>query len=419
MRIRTQVLAFGLVLCCGAGLVPATAQERPDDAPSYSSMINIDALIDNYARLLARKYDLNDEQDTYTQTFLRDKAYQFLDQHREELFALVDEMFAVRRGGEITQEEIMAWGLRAQPLFDDARQLIVEGNREWRGVLNEEQKLIHDRDLELMYDSFATTEEQLGRIISGEMTVQEFRRGYPGRRSRDRSPTPSPRVSETPTPAQPTPQPARAERSSAAEEARQRLAEIRARRRANAGGREVDRPSERRPNTRTNRRTAAGGSTDFEGEWEKYVREFIARYQLNDAQKQRAEIVLKSCQEQAASYMAKRKASLEAIDKRIEELKGEKDSAQEVRKLTERKTKMLEPVQQIFEKRLKPRLERLPTRAQRAAAEKGGRPNESDRRQPPQRERPQPEPEPEPEPEPDPEEYEEEVPEEIPDEPEE
>jgi len=67
----------------------------------------------------------------------------------------------------------------------------------------------------------------------------------------------------------------------------------------------------------------------------------------------------------------KRKSTIEDLDRRIQALagSGDKEKAAELGKLNEKKTKLMAPVNMIFEKRLKPRLEKLPTRAQREAAE--------------------------------------------------
>ena len=69
--------------------------------------------------------------------------------------------------------------------------------------------------------------------------------------------------------------------------------------------------------------------------------------------------------------MLKIKPKTERLDGELQKLRQTKDksSAGKRTKLTEQKTKLLEPVNRIFEKELKPRLEKLPTRAQRKAAE--------------------------------------------------
>ena len=321
------------------GALPVLAQEAQTPRPSYSSLINFDALIDNYARLLARKYDLTEEQDTYTQQFLQEKCQSFLGQHRERLFELVDQMFDVRAGADIDQQEMIDWGKRAIPLFQEAKRLIVEGNNEWREILTEEQRQVHNADLELMFESFSTTEDQLGRIVSGNMTVEEFRRGNAGQSPRKTQPRPV-HADDIQAAAHATRDPEQDRRAAA----RDKMQQLRGRNRQQAARSPRDRST---PKTRRPRTAAAPVGEDFEGAWEKYVREFIERYQLAEAQAQKAHSILKDCQEQAQSHMSKRKSQLDTLEKRAKALSGDKAKGKELATVNEQKAKLLEPIGQI------------------------------------------------------------------------
>ena len=401
-RTLTLRIVVGALL---AGVVcPARAQNpQPPARPSFAGMINVDALIDNYARFLARKYDLNAEQDAYTQRLLREKANAFLGSRREELFALVDRLFEVRGGtSDMDQQELIAWGQRALPLYQEAKQLIVTSNSEWREILNENQRKIHDQDVQLMFDSFQTTESQLQRIVTGQMSVEEFQRGNrdtSGRRpARPASPaTAAGAAGQAPTagtpgakgsgeqagrpsgpPGEPsvvsgrrphlgpgaTTQPAGPFNPDSGRMHR---------RHGDSSGPAPDgSPDHGRP--RVVRPTGqAGGGALPESQWEQYVREFIQKYQLNEEQAQRARSILKDCQDQAQRYMQKHKSDLEDLEKKIADAGKAGGTSKEATELGEKKTKLLEPVGRIFEQQLKPRLEKLPTRAQREAAESGGK----------------------------------------------
>jgi hypothetical protein len=100
-------------------------------------------------------------------------------------------------------------------------------------------------------------------------------------------------------------------------------------------------------------------------EWEKYTREFIKRYALNDDQTETAWRILRDCQEQRTKYLRSRRVDIADLQGEISAPKAQKDSAALLRKLEEIKQR----IQEIFEKNLKPRLEALPTRAQRRAVE--------------------------------------------------
>jgi len=109
----------------------------------------------------------------------------------------------------------------------------------------------------------------------------------------------------------------------------------------------------------------------LESQWEAYARHFIERYRLNKEQSDKAWAILKDCQERANRYLAKREKDFEKLDKEAEALKKSdaKDRAQRLAAIDKRHRKLMQPIDEIFEKQLKPRLEKLPTRAQRRAEE--------------------------------------------------
>jgi len=293
-------------------------------------------------------------------------------------------------GGEMTQDELIEWGKRVLPIYNEAKRIIVESNNEWREILTPEQQKIHDKDLELMYQSFETTEEQLNRIVSGQMTVDEFRNP---RRSRSVARRPrNGRQMTSKAPRRPT-EPEKPARTAAGEPrvVREPVRPVPPNRAAGAAGAVGDgepaverpavqpgRPARRVPTARTAPRRSAGrqaakrSGSDFESQWDKYVEDFIARYKLDSAQQQKARTILKECKDQARRYLKGKKSQIERLDKQAEQLKKSKDKDKS-RKLAEveaQKRKLREPIDRIFERQLKPRLERLPTRAQRKAAEK-------------------------------------------------
>lgn len=429
MRTRlTIMLALTALLAW-----PAAAQERqPLQINSYGAVLdNIDLLIDHYSNFLARKYELTDEQDQYTRHLLRERSHEFLDSHQDDLRGLIETLFEVRTGGEMSAEGLMEWGEAARPIYEDARKLIVAGNDDWREILSEDQKRRHDDDLKLMYESFETTETQLDRIATGEMTVDEFRNPRRSRAVTRRTARATPDEDAPPPPDIDPPSnrmdPPSDEAASAArqraEELRERLAE---RRRQRAEGQpeaedspmidpgsanskaarrrpveEAERPertaeprrgstkppesSSRRETTRRTTSKAPAGK-DHASAWEKYVEDFIARYALDDAQQQQARSILEDCKQRADQYLQSKKSTMERIDEDLTKLKATREGdskrrASQISKLTEQQTKLKAPIDDIFEKQLKPRLERIPTRSQVRAAEesknkkgkKGGR----------------------------------------------
>lgn len=447
MRLHAATMQILALTVLASAVGAALGQSDEPARPSYSRMLNIDSLIDNHVRFLARRYNLSEDQEAYTLAFVRQKADSFLQKHREELYDLVDRLFEVRAGGDMDSQDLVKWGQRALPLYEEAKLLIIDGNSEWRGVLTDEQRKTHDEDLREMNESFTTTEDQLRRIVSGQMTLDEFRKG-PGRqapRLTANQGVKSPPTRETPpVVARETPPVAR-ETPAVTREATPHPAPVatatpttptnNVRPTPDASGRATSKPalrpadspagSTRRGQSGRDRAGQRGqpspgaGSADFESQWEAYVRDFIQRYQLDESQTQKAQSILKDCQELAQRQMQKRKPEIERLDKKLATLPESKDKPKEVAEINQQRTKLLEPITEIFEKQLKPRLERLPTRAQRQAAEQAGRPNPTatgkggrktpptptpaqPQPQPPPRPVPQPEPQPEPQPVPPP-----------------
>ncbi|MBI5864264.1 MAG: hypothetical protein HZB38_07135 [Planctomycetes bacterium] len=424
------VAVVGTSLC----FAQDSGARKGDSSGGYSAIIdNIDMLVENYAKFLGRKYDLNDEQFGFTKQMIRDKVYSFLDTHETDVRELFDEMYRARTGGDMTQEGLVSWGKRVAPIYEEAKKIIETGNNEWREILNDQQRAIHDTDLELMKQSFAETDEKVQRISQGEMTIEEFVKpsgGGPRRQPRKPQvappPPPPPQVGiEGAPPVEqiapekeaylkekaakmgtgvapageappetakridqpvsegeaPPPQPEGAQPAEAPVVTAQPVpSEPNVQPPPGAGGPEIQPPQ--RPN-RAMQPKAPG--KNFESEWEKYVREFIQKYQLNDEQTQKANAILTQCEQQADRILTAKKSELERIESREAELRtaaaptaaGAKSDAKEAREakqkesgeLAKKKEEILAPLTRIFEDQLKPKLEKLPTRAQREAAE--------------------------------------------------
>ncbi|TWT41796.1 hypothetical protein RAS1_29190 [Phycisphaerae bacterium RAS1] len=105
-------------------------------------------------------------------------------------------------------------------------------------------------------------------------------------------------------------------------------------------------------------------------EWERYTLEFIRRYRLDDGQRERAMSILKQCQEQAAPKLAERRPQFARLDEDIAALVKLPPAEQAARRsdLRRRIASLMAPIDDIFEDGLKPRLEKLPSRAQRQEA---------------------------------------------------
>jgi hypothetical protein len=342
MFLRTSSkIVLAVALATAAFALPARSKSADHTSRSFASLINVDALVDNYLRFVARKYNLT--------------------------------------------EELIEWGRRIQPIYLEAKGIIIQTNDEWRPILNEEQRRMHDEDVKLMYESFATTEEQLSRLTAGQMSIEEFRNPRAARQARSQSMAVQP-ASGVMGPAGQVGSAARQVRTTA------RTNPVTSARKPTARG-SGSNPGSARPSSTAgagattagmagadptasrarHRGATKGGAKTAEGQWEQYVRQFIERYQLTEEQSNRAYKILKSCENQRDRYLRSRAEQLQRLDQQEAALRtsDNPNKAKEQADITAQRTRLMAPVDNIFNKQLKPRLDKIPTRAQREAADKG------------------------------------------------
>jgi len=106
-------------------------------------------------------------------------------------------------------------------------------------------------------------------------------------------------------------------------------------------------------------------------EWENYVRHFIERYKLNKEQAERAWRILRDCTERAERHMSGIDAELlqirAAVRRELSPSSAHEGSSPKLVELKRRTLKLLAPMTRIFYGELVPRLDKIPTRAQREA----------------------------------------------------
>ncbi|MFO0838444.1 MAG: hypothetical protein U1D55_07930 [Phycisphaerae bacterium] len=105
------------------------------------------------------------------------------------------------------------------------------------------------------------------------------------------------------------------------------------------------------------------------GLWEEYVEDFIRRYDLNAEQTEKAHAALKNCQTESDRHIQRVRTELVAVVDELATVQKQGTDNEAVKRLEERRDKLTAPLERIFEDQLKPRLDRLPTRAQRQKAE--------------------------------------------------
>ncbi len=141
---------------------------------------------------------------------------------------------------------------------------------------------------------------------------------------------------------------------------------------AQADAREAQREAARQEPAKPIERAESSSAWDgvqhlVESEWAAYTRRFVVRLKLDDEQSQKAWLILRQCQELADKHIKSHEADFERLDRPLQAAR-EADDAKELSALEQRRAKLMEPMNLIFEEKLKPRLDAIPTRAQRRAA---------------------------------------------------
>lgn len=118
---------------------------------------------------------------------------------------------------------------------------------------------------------------------------------------------------------------------------------------------------------------AWGRSVQRQSLWEEYVKSFILRYRLDAEQASKAWAIYAQCRDQADNHLNRKKDDIERTEKE-RETATEKRDTEAVKRASDKLAELLTPLEEIFNEKLKPRLDRLPTRAQRKAVEEAEKP---------------------------------------------
>lgn len=98
--------------------------------------------------------------------------------------------------------------------------------------------------------------------------------------------------------------------------------------------------------------------------WERYTQSVIDRYRFTESQTQIAWRVCRECQGEGNRYLKSKKLGIERIERDMKTA-----GPQETAKLKEELRNLAGPIQEIFEKKLKPQLRRISTPEQRTTAD--------------------------------------------------
>ncbi len=297
--------------------VSARAEDPKEAEQEFKGLWNVDSMMEQAVENISRRYNLNDNQKETTKKMLVEEVTKFLDTH-ENIWPLVRDLGRYQIRGEAPEGEIARRiGENARPLLEDIRETILRCNEDWDSILNEEQRALHEWDLNDMELTFKKMDENFTAMRQGKPRNPGI---FPGPNKH-----------------------------------------------------EVKAPTVRKkPPTNFNPKlVSVARQKPQEDDWDLYVRTFIEKYELNEAQSVSAHSILRECKTRAAAYRLSKERDFAEAKKRLADVQKSKQPA-EITKTKEKVwksvlEKLRRPVDDLFEE-LKGRLARIPTAAQKKRA---------------------------------------------------
>lgn len=292
----------------GALAVGASAQEPKkvsSDLEQAKSLWEPQTMMQQACDGIAVHYKLDARQKDFTCNLLTERVTRFLGKHEKEFWPLLMELTEYQlQGKQPDGETAQTIGRRGSPLFQDARNEIMKAQDDFRQILTDEQKAIHDKDLKGLNHQMSSIEQQFQNWSEGKpgsrIPLSDVQIGPPG-----------------------------------------------------AGGKFMPVPLRQNKITR-------------ESEWERYVKRFIENYRLDETQKAAALAVWKGLEEQAVQYRKSHQKELEEADKRVRDAQLAKPFDKDILDGAKRIQQSLNKPFEDWFTELKTRLEQIPTEKQRA-----------------------------------------------------
>jgi hypothetical protein len=155
---------------------PPKAEPTPQSDPTNPGLWNAERMMEDAVQTLVKRYNLNPEQEEFTRALLVARVRKFLVAHEADLRQLLKESIDMQIGRvPATPENYKKWSERAQPIYEAAKTAILEGNREWGEILDEQQKTIHRMDLDQMATSFQQVDQLMVKWSEGNFDPGDLR----------------------------------------------------------------------------------------------------------------------------------------------------------------------------------------------------------------------------------------------------
>ncbi len=281
---------------------------------------------------IATRYNLNERQIMLTDELMEREVYRFLSEHEETVWPAIRDLLSCQLGANPPGvNKARQIGKSVLPIIIEAKKAIFRGNDEWRTILSDDQKTMHDWDMAEMEKQFQKINRNMQSWVDGNPNGGGL---FPAQDMANSPPQPMlPSEDWEPGSSPAELQPA-------------------------------ERVVERTPATPLPK---AGPSTEkgFHPDvFEKFVEEFIKDYHLGQGQIDSARSILKEYKGKAALFYKKASSQLSLLEKQEKQAQRPFDRKAMAKIRTQRKA-LLQPIYELFGK-MEERLKALLNRTQLA-----------------------------------------------------
>jgi hypothetical protein len=319
---------------------------------------------DTFVGALSDRYLLDERQEQILQQTIARESNAVFARHAGRILEYAGEMIQTRAAGEaITPEQVARWVELATPVFEDSQRALNEGAQQFMQKLDPEQQAIVQRDVDAANRRMGRIEELSGRWARGEW--------HPSDWGIEDDPI---QLAGEARAAQETDQPDEA--AAAVGRATGDRGDVSgappqppptAPRPPGARDRPVARARTSQPADRSRNQPEARGTVKgADDRWARYVRAFIRKYRLDDAQQQRAWMIYRDVKARGDRLDKRHAGQVALLQHRLAKAADEKTQAALQKQITRHNADLA----RLF-RQLKKRLERLPTSAQRRNAVPG------------------------------------------------
>lgn len=343
---------------------------------------------DTFLGMVGDRYLLNDDQKRNLQFMIARESFGIFSRNAPNIMQYSMEAVQTRARGEpFTPEQIARWTELATPVIQDVARRIEAGGEIFMQQLDPEQRALVRADLDATFGRLTTIEKMSERWRAGQWDASDWgleddpiqsqavaqgalaSAADPRRAaldpSRDRQAADAGQAPMPPGDAHPPSRTAADSRRGATDPGRDGVGPKRDRSdpsRDREGAGRVQSPADPAAAAAAGEGTAVGAQGP-DDDWARYVRGFIARYNLNEEQQQRAWLLYGDATSRRETFVKRReRLAAEAAERHGA---GTPAAAAEVAAQVQQHNR---DEQRLFDQ-LKQRLDRLPTRAQRREAE--------------------------------------------------